>query len=67
MTMENGTIKWFDTERNYGFIEQENGDVDVFVHGDDVEGEKSLTTGDTVTFEFKEDNGRPKAAKVSKA
>lgn len=64
--MENGKIKWFDTERNYGFIERDNGDSDVFVHGDDVEGGTTLTTGDNVTFELKEGNGRPKARKVSK-
>jgi CspA family cold shock protein len=64
--MENGKIKWFDTERNYGFIERDNGDSDVYVHGDDVESSAPLTTGDSVTFELKEDNGRPKAQKVSK-
>ena len=64
--MENGTIKWFDAERNYGFIARENGDSDVFVHGDDVEGGASLNAGDNVTFELKEGNGRPKAQKVSK-
>ena len=65
--MENGTIKWFDTDRNYGFIERENGDVDVFVHGEEIEGGNSLSAGDKVTFELKEGNGRPKATKVSKA
>jgi CspA family cold shock protein len=64
--MENGTIKWFDADRNYGFIERENGDSDVYVHGDDVENGDSLITGDHVTFELKESAGRPKAQKVSK-
>lgn len=64
--MENGTIKWFDAERNYGFIERENGDSDVYVHGDDVEGGAALNAGDPVTFELKDGNGRPKAQKVSK-
>jgi CspA family cold shock protein len=64
--MENGTIKWFDTDRNYGFIERENGDSDVFVHGDDVESGTSLNAGDNVTFELKEGNGRPKAQRVSR-
>jgi len=66
ISMENGKIKWFDTEQNYGFIERENGDSDVFVHGDDVESGISLKMGDNVTFELKEGNGRPKASKVSK-
>jgi CspA family cold shock protein len=64
--MENGTIKWFDSDRNYGFIKRDNGDSDVFVHGDDVEDGIVLNTGDNVTFELKEVTGRPKAAKVSK-
>lgn len=66
ISMENGTIKWFDPDRNYGFIERGNGDADVFVNGDDVEESVSLNTGDQVTFELKEGNGRPKAAKVHK-
>lgn len=64
--MENGTIKWFDADRNYGFIQRDNGDSDVFVHGDDVEDGILLNTGDNVTFELKDSTGRPKAAKVSK-
>jgi CspA family cold shock protein len=66
ISMENGTVKWFDPETNYGFIERENGDADVYVHGDDIEGGKSLNSGDNVTFELKEGNGRPKAAKVTR-
>lgn len=66
ISMETGKVKWFDLERNYGFIERENGDSDVFFHGDDVESGTSLNTGDHVTFELKEGNGRPKAQKISK-
>jgi CspA family cold shock protein len=66
ISTENGTIKWFDADRNYGFIQRGNGDSDVFVHGDDIEGGIVLNIGDHVTFELKEGTGRPKAAKVSK-
>ncbi len=62
--MEKGTVKWFDSDRNYGFIEREN-DVDVFVHGSEVQGDKALTKGDHVSFELKKDNGRPKAITVT--
>ncbi|MHA2315045.1 MAG: cold shock domain-containing protein [Candidatus Hermodarchaeia archaeon] len=65
--MEKGTIKWFNAESNYGFITRDNGDPDVWVHGDEVEGGKTLAKGDNVTFELKEDNGRPKAHKVKLA
>lgn len=65
--MEKGTIKWFNAETNYGFIQRENGDADVWVHGDEIEGSKSLNKGDHVTFELKEGEGRPKATKVKLA
>jgi CspA family cold shock protein len=67
INMENGTIKWFDPESNFGYIERGNGDIDVFVHGDEIEGGKALNAGDKVTFEIKEGEGRPKAKNVSKA
>jgi len=53
--MQEGTIKWFDSHRGYGFIEQEDRgkDKDVFVHYSAIEGEgyKSLKEGDKVEFE----------------
>ncbi len=50
--MVNGTVKWFNDSKGFGFIEQENGD-DVFVHFSAITGEgfKSLAEGDRVTFE----------------
>jgi CspA family cold shock protein len=65
--MEKGTIKWFNPESNYGFIQRDNGDADVWVHGDEIEGNKGLNKGDNVTFEIKEGEGRPKATKVKLA
>ncbi len=50
--MVKGTVKWFNDSKGFGFIEQENGD-DVFVHFSAITGDgfKSLTEGDSVTFE----------------
>ena len=65
--MEKGTIKWFNAASNYGFIQRDHGDADVWVHGDEIVGGKSLNKGDLVTFELKEGEGRPKATKVKLA
>ena len=50
--MIEGTVKWFNDSKGYGFIEQVNGD-DVFVHHSAINGAgfKSLQEGDRVTFE----------------
>jgi CspA family cold shock protein len=51
--MVNGTVKWFNDSKGFGFLEQENGD-DVFVHFSAISGDgfKSLSEGDGVTFEL---------------
>ena len=48
-----GTVKWFNSEKGYGFIAQENGD-DLFVHYSEIQGNgfRSLNEGDTVEFEI---------------
>jgi CspA family cold shock protein len=50
--MANGTVKWFNDSKGFGFLEQENGD-DVFVHFSAINGDgfKSLAEGDRVTFD----------------
>lgn len=50
--MEQGTVKWFNGAKGYGFISRENGE-DVFVHFKAIEGEgyKTLNEGDKVQFE----------------
>mgnify|MGYP000013113590 FL=1 len=66
--MEQGTVKWFNAEKGFGFIERENGD-DVFVHFSAIqsEGFKSLEEGQAVTFSVEEGNRGPQATNVNKA
>jgi CspA family cold shock protein len=53
--MANGTVKWFNEKKGYGFIEQEDG-PDVFVHhsGIEAQGFRTLNEGDQVTFDVEE-------------
>ncbi len=66
-SMANGTVKWFNDSKGFGFISQENGD-DVFVHHTAIEGEgfRSLAEGDKVEFEVTKDQKGYKASKVVK-
>ncbi len=61
--MVKGTVKWFNPDRNYGFIEREGGS-DVFVHGSEVEGARLLKEGDHVTFNIEEGDRGQKATNV---
>lgn len=65
--MQNGIVKWFNAEKGYGFIQQEDGD-DIFVHYSAIqeEGFKSLEEGQEVTFEIVEGERGPQAANVTK-
>ena len=49
---EQGTVKWFNNEKGYGFISRDSGD-DVFVHHSSIQGGgfKSLNEGDSIEFE----------------
>ena len=60
-----GKVKWFNTEKGFGFIEREDGD-DVFVHFTAIqsEGFKTLEEGQTVEFDIVEGNRGPQAANV---
>lgn len=60
-----GTVKWFNADKGFGFIEREDGD-DVFVHFSAIqaEGFKTLNEGQTVEFEIVEGDRGPQAANV---
>jgi len=66
--METGTVKWFNAEKGFGFIEREDAD-DVFVHFSAIneEGFKTLDEGQSVTFDIEEGDRGPQAANVQKA
>jgi CspA family cold shock protein len=66
--MLQGTVKWFNAEKGFGFIERNDGD-DVFVHFSAIQGEgfKSLEEGQNVTFEIVQGNRGDQAANVTKA
>ncbi len=65
--MAEGTVKWFNDSKGFGFIEQENG-PDVFVHHSEIQGEgfKSLAEGDRVSFEVTQGQKGPQASNVQK-
>ena len=65
----NGTVKWFNSEKGYGFIEQEDGGKDVFVHFRQINSNgyerATLNEGQKVTYEVGEGQKGPQAENVT--
>ena len=66
--MNNGTVKWFNAEKGYGFISNNDGSGDVFVHFSAIQGEgfKSLEEGQAVSYDLTEGARGMQAANVTK-
>ncbi len=62
----NGTVKWFNEEKGFGFITTEAGGKDVFVHFRSItsDGFKTLAEGQAVSFEVEQGQKGPQAANV---
>ncbi len=65
--MANGTVKWFNESKGFGFITQDDG-TDVFAHFSAIQGEgfKTLAEGDAVSFDVIAGDKGPKAANIVK-
>ena len=64
--MANGTVKWFNDAKGYGFISPEDGSKDLFVHHSNISGSgfKALAEGARVTFETRQGQKGPEAYDV---
>ena len=62
--MENGSVKWFNQRKGFGFIEREGDEKDLFVHKTEVEGD--INDGDKVEFDVGETEKGPNAVKVKR-
>ena len=65
--MNNGTVKWFNSEKGYGFISNDNGGDDVFVHFSAIQtdGYRTLEEGQKVEFEEEMDERKGKLRAVN--
>ena len=66
--MSNGKIKWFNPTKGYGFIENDAGGKDVFLHISALEeaGIETLQEGEAVSFEIGENRGKENAISIKK-
>ena len=63
---EQGTVRWFNNKKGYGFLQKKSDGKDIFVHFSaiEVEGYKTLKAGDNVEFDITDGDKGPQAAKV---
>ncbi|UCH44966.1 MAG: cold-shock protein [Nitrospiraceae bacterium] len=66
--MANGTVKWFNESKGFGFITQDDGGPDVFAHYSEIQGDgfRNLAEGDSVTFDIVDGDKGPKATNIVK-
>jgi CspA family cold shock protein len=64
--MANGTVKWFNAQKGFGFIQPESGGKDVFVHISALEaaGLRGLNEGQKVSYDIASERGRESAANL---
>lgn len=64
--MKNGTVKWFNPTKGYGFIQTDDGERDVFVHITELErsGIPNLAEGQKVSFELASNKGKTSAVNI---
>ena len=64
--MASGTVKWFNSQKGFGFIQPENGGKDVFVHISAVEraGLQGLNEGQKISYEVQSERGREAAVNL---
>ena len=67
--MNTGTVKWFNESKGFGFISQDNGGADVFVHFSAIQGSgfKTLAEGQAVSFSVENGPKGPQASSVTPA
>jgi cold shock protein len=65
--MAEGTVKWFNSEKGYGFLAPDGGGADVFVHYSSIQssGYRSLDEGQRVSFDVEQGQKGPQATKVT--
>jgi CspA family cold shock protein len=68
MARETGTVKWFNSEKGFGFITRENGEKDVFVHHSAIQGGgfRTLNEGERVEFDVVQGQKGPAAENVTR-
>ena len=69
IVVQDGTVKWFNAKKGFGFVNVEGTDIDIFVHYSVIEGEgfRTLVEGELVQVDVGDDGKGPRARRVLKA